>query len=150
MSLEPALAFHSLKSKGSTLLDTANKFEFQSRTPIEDAIKVVMVCSNQNDLDDLLQFKRGSQARKQKNASVQVNFENRAPTPIPEHRVATSLKSEEPTLGKEKFILSKGRPSKPLTKNHQNVRKSVENIPLDIWKNFRRPQHGSIDTDIER
>ena len=82
MSLEPALAFHSLKSKGSTLLDTANKFEFQSRTPIEDAIKVVMVCSNQNDLDDLLQFKRGSQARKQKNASVQVNFENRAPMTI--------------------------------------------------------------------
>ena len=39
--LEHALDFHSLKTEVSTLMGKADKFEFQSRTPIEDTIKVV-------------------------------------------------------------------------------------------------------------
>ena len=98
--LEHALAFHSLKTKGSTLMGTANKFEFQSSTPIEDAIKVVTACSSQTDLYNFLYSKKGRRAKKRKNASVPVNFGNRIPTPIPEHRTVTSLKSEKPLIGK--------------------------------------------------
>ena len=44
--LEHVLDFHSVKNTGSPLLGTADKFEFQSRTPIADAIKLVSAYSD--------------------------------------------------------------------------------------------------------
>ena len=44
--LEHILDFHSVKNAGSPLLGTAEKYEFQSRTPIADAIKLVSAYSD--------------------------------------------------------------------------------------------------------
>ena len=64
-----------MKAKGSSLIGTADKFEFQSRTPIEDPIKVVTACSSQTDLDNFLCAKKSCCTKKRKNASVQVKAE---------------------------------------------------------------------------
>ena len=98
--LEHALAFHSMKTEGSSLIGTADRFEFQSRTPIEDAIKIVTACSSQTNLDNFLYTKKGRHARKRKNASVKVNSENMIPTPVPERRTIASTSAEKPPIGK--------------------------------------------------
>ena len=108
-----------MKNTGSPLLVTAERFEFQSRTPIADAIKVVSAHSNRTELDNFLR-NRNRRAKKRKNASVQVNFENRPPTPIPVHRNIGATKVEKPPIGKPKLKLpNKG--SANVIKNWRNV-----------------------------
>lgn len=134
--LEHALDFHSMKNKGSSLLGTAERFEFQSRTLIADAIKVVSAYSSRTELDNFLYAKNSRQAKKRKNASVQVNFDNMPPTPVPERRTIGATSVEKPPIGRPKLKLpSKG--STNIVKNWRNVDKNEENIPKDVWKHFR-------------
>ena len=135
-----------MKAKGSSLIGTADKFEFQSRTPIEDAIKVVTACSSQTDLDNFFCAKKSRRAKKRKKASVKVNFENRPPTPIPERRPIGTTNVEKPPIAKPKLKLP-SKSSAHNMKNWRNVDKNEENIPKDVWKHFRRPHNCSMNTD---
>ena len=79
--LEHVLDFHSMKNANLPLLSTAEKFEFQSRTPIADAIKLVSAYSDKTELDSFLQSKNSKRIKTWKNASVQVDFGDRPRTP---------------------------------------------------------------------
>ena len=98
--LEHILDFHDMENINRPLLSTAEKFEFQSRTPIADAIKLVSAYSDKAELDSFLQSKNSQRVKKRKHASVQVDFGNRPPTPIPVRRNQATNKPAKSPIGK--------------------------------------------------
>ena len=103
--LEHVLDFHFVKNAGSPLLGTAERFEFQSRTPIADAIKLASAYSNKTEIDNFLHTRSSRRVKKGKHASVQVDFENRPPMPVPKRRNITANKMDKPPIGKPKLKL---------------------------------------------
>ena len=146
--LDHVLAFHSMKGDNSSFVGTANQYEFYSQTPIEDAIKIATVCVGQGRLENSADLKLDHQARRpQKRAvtSAPVLRTDRSPTPACNR--LSMLPQNKSVLNKAKLSLPTNRRlNKTLPFNMKNEPSSGE-IPTDVWKDFRRPRHGSIDTD---
>ena len=142
--LEHVLDFHSLGNTEIPSFSTADKFEFQSRTPIADAIKLVSAYSDETDLDSFLQSKTGKRKKPRRNASVQVDLGERPPTPVPVRRNQPINKTTKTPISKSKLKV----PNKGSSSISQNWRNKEENevVPKDVWKHFRRPPR-SLVTD---
>ena len=146
--LNHILAFHSLKNGTSSLANDTSRYEFYSQNPIEDAIKIATVCVGQGRLENSVDLKLDHQARRpQKRAvtSAPVLRTDRSPTPACNR--LSMLPQNKSVLNKAKLSLPTNRRlNKTLPFNLKNEPSSGE-IPTDVWKDFRRPRHGSIDTD---
>ena len=141
--LHHILAFHSLKNETSSLANNTNQYEFYSQHPIEDAIKIATICVGQDRLENSADLRLDHQARRpQKRAatSASVLRTDRSPTPAC-NRLSM--------LPQNKSVLSKAKLSMPTNRrlNETLPFNARGEIPTDVWKDFRRPRHGSIGTD---
>ena len=142
--LEHLLSFHLEGNTEIPSFSTADKFEFNSRTPIADAIKLVSACSNQTELDSFLQSTGSKRKKPRRHASVQVDLGNRTPTPVPTRRKVPISNSAKNPISKSKLNI----PNKTASAASQNWRnrEETEVIPKDVWKHYRRTPR-SLVTD---
>ena len=138
------LSFHMEGNTEIPSFSTADKFEFNSRTPIADAIKLVSACSNQTELDSFLQSTGSKRKKPRRHASVQVDLGSRTPTPVPTRRKVPIVNSAKNPISKSKLNI----PNKTASAASQNWRnrEETEVIPKDVWKHYRRTPR-SLVTD---